>query len=246
MFEFWEGAHDLPVYSYLIRGIIVYLYIFIMIKILGQRTLGNIDPLDFLFGVVIGDILGEPLADGQIPLPGPLSAAALIAGIHFFLSHIALKMPKFRRVIENEPIVLIKNGKIFHDELRRMKITVESLMMDLRLQSAIDLSEVDYAVLESNGQISVIKHTKDDSTSPSDMGQFPKSKGYPAVLIQDGQVVEENLKRHKTKSWLQQQLQNHGLKEPSECFLFTLDEADNVYVSKKLSKEEQNQILGHS
>ncbi|WP_026689781.1 DUF421 domain-containing protein [Alteribacter aurantiacus] len=246
MFDFWQGASELPVYNYLIRAIIVYIYIFLLIKVLGQRSIGTINPLDFIFGVIIGDIVGEPLADGEIPLPGPLAAAAFISAIHLFLSWIALKMPRFRRVIEDEPIVLINKGKILHKELNRMKITVESLMMDLRLQNAIDLSEVDYAVLESNGQISVIKKTQFDAATPDDLGKMPISKGYPTVLIQDGHVIDANLSKLKSRSWLQEQLLKHGLKEPKECFLMTLDEAENVYVSKRLSDEDQSHILGNS
>ncbi|MBM7094307.1 MULTISPECIES: DUF421 domain-containing protein [Alteribacter] len=246
MFEFWQGASDLPVYHFLIRAIIVYIYIFILLKILGQRSIGTFDPLDFIFGIIIGDIVGEPLAAGDVPLPGPLAAAAFIAGIHLFLSWIALKLPRFRRVIEDEPLVLVKNGQIIHKELNRMKITVESLMMDLRLQNAIDLTEVDYAVLEPNGKISVIKKTMYDTASPADIGKAPESKGYPTVLISDGRVIDANLKKVKSRSWLQEQLIKHGLKEPKECFLLTLDEAENVYVSKRLSKEEQNHILGNS
>ncbi|TMW73329.1 DUF421 domain-containing protein [Alteribacter natronophilus] len=247
MLDFWQGAEELPIYGYLIRAAIVYTYIFILLKILGQRSISAINPLDFLFGVIIGDVVGEPLAAGDVPLPGPLAAAALIAGLHLFLSWIALKLPRFRRVIEDEPIVLIKNGKIIHEQLSKNKITVESLMMDLRLRSAIDLTEVDYAVLESNGQISVIKKSAKDSATAEDVGLSPPSKGYPTVLIEDGHVVETNLhNRTRSKKWLLDQLEKKGIKEPKDCFLMTLDEAGTVFISERLSEEQQNHILGNS
>ncbi|PYZ98136.1 DUF421 domain-containing protein [Alteribacter lacisalsi] len=246
MFEFWQGAEDLPIYGFLIRAAIVYAYIFLLVKILGQRSIGTINPLDFIFGIIIGDVVGEPLAAGDVPLPGPLAAAALIAGLHLFLSWISLKLPRLRRVIEDEPIVLIKNGTILHKELSKNKITIESLMMDLRLQSAIDLNEVDYAVLESNGQISVIKKSGKDPATAEDVGRQIPSKGYPTVLIEDGHVIDANLKRVRSKKWLHEQLEKHSLKEPKDCFLMTLDEAGTVFVSKKLTKEQQNHILGNS
>lgn len=238
MFEFWTGAENLPIYGFLIRALIVYFYMFITIKVLGQRSIGALNPLDFLFGVIIGDVLGEPLSSGEIALAGPLSAAALISSLHLSLSYIALKMPRFRRVIEDEPILLIEKGRILHKELTKSKVTVESLMMDLRLQGAIDLSAVDYAVLESNGQISIIKKSEYESLTPSDMLIQTPIKGYPTVLIQDGRIVAPNLKKVGTKAWLEEQLKKRGINHHSDCFLMTMDEGGQIYVSKMNNRKE--------
>lgn len=238
MFDFWTGAENLPIYGFLIRAFIVYVYIFLIIKILGQRSMVAINPLDFLFAVIIGDVVGEPLSSGDMPLAGPLSAAALISGLHLFLSYIALKLPRFRRVIEDEPIIIIEKGQILHHEMTKAKMTVESLMMDLRLQSAIDLSEIDYAILEANGQISVIKKSQYQSLTPNDMLKQTAPKGYPTVLIQDGQIIEKNLLKVGTRGWLEEQLQKHGISHHTDCFLMTMDESGQIYVSKKNHRQE--------
>ncbi|MFN7252799.1 MAG: DUF421 domain-containing protein [Anaerobacillus sp.] len=238
MFEFWTGADNLQIYNFVIRAFIVYTYVFIIIKVLGQRSMVAINPIDFLFAVIIGDVVGEPLADGSIDLSGPLAAAAVIAGLHLALSYIALKTPRFRRVIEDEPIIIIEKGKILHKELTKAKITVESLLMDMRLQDASDLNEVDYAVLESNGQISVIKKSQYQSLTPNDMLKQMPPKGYPTVLIQDGKIVEPNLKKVGTKGWLEEQLQKNGIRHHSDCFLMTMDEAGQIYVSEMNHREE--------
>ncbi|SDZ68190.1 Uncharacterized membrane protein YcaP, DUF421 family [Evansella caseinilytica] len=233
MFDFWTGAPDLPVYGFLIRAIIVYGYVFLLIKVLGQRSMTAINPIDFLFGVIIGDVVGEPLANGENPLGGPLAAAALIGGVHLFLSYISLKMPRFRRVLEDEPIMLIEKGHILHEEMAKAKLTVEGLLMDLRFNNAIDLTEVDYAMLESNGQISVIKKSRFDSLTPADMGQFPKSKGYPTVVIMDGHIIDANLKKVGDRAWLQNVLQQNGFNDAKDVFLMTADETKKVYLSGK-------------
>ncbi|MDQ0257534.1 uncharacterized membrane protein YcaP (DUF421 family) [Evansella vedderi] len=233
MLDFWHGAQDLPIYGFVLRAAIVYVYVFVLIKILGQRSMTTINPIDFLFGVIIGDVVGEPLADGEVPLAGPFAAAGFIGAIHLFLSYIALKMPRFRRVIEDEPIILIEKGRILHNELKKAKMTVESLLMDLRFKSAIDLTEVDYAILESNGQISVIKKSKFDSLTPSDMGQSPQSKGYPSVIIQDGHIIKANLDKFADEVWLKNTIKQHGYHRASEIFLMTLDGAGKVYISGK-------------
>jgi uncharacterized membrane protein YcaP (DUF421 family) len=138
-------------------------------------------------------------------------------------------------VIEDEPIILIKKGKILVNELKKTKVTVESLMMDLRLRDAADLNEVDYAVLESNGQISVIKKSNYEAVTPNTM-KLPVQppKGYPSVIILDGQVVSKNLKNTGgTLTWLQEQVRKKGFKKIEDVFLFTIDEGGEIFVSGK-------------
>ncbi|WP_096199618.1 DUF421 domain-containing protein [Bacillus sp. FJAT-45350] len=233
MFEFWTGAEDFPLYGFFIRAVIVYLYIFITVKVIGQRSMGTIDPLDFIFGVIIGDILGEPLHTGDLPLTGALISATVISTLHWGLCILALYTPRFRRVIEDEPIVLIEKGEILEKELKKAKITTESLMMDMRLKDASDLNEVDYAVLEMNGQISVIKKSKNQSLTPSDMKIPTPPKGYPTVLIQDGHIIEANLNKVGTLEWLQEQVMKLGCRNATEVFLLTMDEGGQMYISRK-------------
>ena len=210
LFDFWQGAESLPFLGFILRAAIVYLYIFLIVKILGQRSMSSIDALDFIFGVVIGDILGEPLSDGQIPLTGPVVAAAVIASLHLSFSYLALKTPRFRRVIEDEPIILMRHGTILHNELRKAKITLEAFMMDMRLNNISDLNEVDYAVLEMNGSISVIKKSIYDTVTLSDIQKTVPSKGYNSVLIEDGQIIDANVEKFGTLDWLRQLIHDHG------------------------------------
>ncbi len=192
-----------------------------------------VNPIDFLFGVIIGDVVGEPLADGETPLGGPLAAASLIGGTHLGLSYVALKLPRFRRVIEDEPLVLMEKGKILHNEMAKAKVTVEALLMDLRLNSSIDLNEVDYAVLEANGQISVIKKSQFDSLTPSDMNKVASDKGYPTVLVQDGRYIDANIKKVTTRSWVDSQIRKQNIRDVNDVFLMTLDNSGGVYISEK-------------
>jgi uncharacterized membrane protein YcaP (DUF421 family) len=235
MFEFWTGAENLSIGGFLIRGFIVYLYIFLTLKILGQRSLGAINPLDFLFGVLIGDILGEPLSTGDLPLAGPLAAASLVSLLHLSLSLISLRTPRLRRILEDEPLILIEKGKILNRELRRTKVTVESLLMDLRLNNASDITEVDYAILESNGRISVIKKSKYQNVQYQDLNLPDVStKGYSSVLVMDGEIVHKNLKKYGTVQWLKKQINKRGFKEINEIFLLTMDERGEIYTSRKM------------
>lgn len=232
MLSIWTGAEDLPLWGYMVRALIMYVYIFVVLKILGQRSIGTIHPLDFLFGVVIGDVIGNPLTQPETPLGGPLVAATVIAGLHLLLSYIALYTPYFRRIIEDEPIILIEHGRILPEQLKKTKITVESLLMDLRLNGAIDLTEVDYAILESNGKISVIKKSQYQSATVQDVKPVPPPpKGYPTVLIMDGRLIHANIKKVGTISWVMDLLRQRGFSSPKEVFLMTMDEGGKIYTS---------------
>lgn len=195
--------------------------------------MSSIDALDFIFGVVIGDILGEPLTDGELPLAGPVGAAAMTAGLHLSLSLFALKAPRFRRIIEDEPIILMKHGVILHKQLRKAKITLEAFLMDLRLKDANDLTEVDYAILEMNGSISVIKKSQYESVTPKDLQMDVSSKGYSSVLIEDGNIIDANVKKFGSLDWLREQVHKHGYKNPKEIFVMTIDETGQIYTSPK-------------
>ncbi|WP_216827846.1 DUF421 domain-containing protein [Alkalihalobacterium elongatum] len=240
MFEFWTGSPDLAVSGFLFRALIVYIYIFLMVKMLGQRSMNSINPIDFIFGVIIGDIVGEPLSSGDLPLGGPLAAAALIAGLHLALSVIALHTPRFRRVIEDEPIILVRHGKILKKEMKKAKVTIESLLMDLRLLEVSDLNEVDYAILEANGQISVIKKSQYQSITPEDMSIQTSQKGYPTVLIEDGHIILANVKKVGTVDWLREQVTKHGYGSYKDIFLMTMDEGGQIYISPQEGQEGVN------
>ncbi|MFA9557991.1 DUF421 domain-containing protein [Evansella sp. AB-rgal1] len=233
MFDFWTGAEDLPIYGFLVRATIIYTYVFLLVKILGQRSMGTISPIDFIFGVVIGDVIGEPLSSGDLPLAGPLAAASMIGFFHLALSYIALKTPRFRRVIEDEPLILMKDGKIMHKELTKAKVTIDSLLMDLRLQSASDFNEIDYAVLEANGQISVIKKSEFQSITPNDMNKSTNPKGYPTILIEDGRIIHANVKKVGSLQWLSNQMKKLGITDHKDVFLLSMDEGGQFYYSMK-------------
>ncbi|WP_018922420.1 DUF421 domain-containing protein [Salsuginibacillus kocurii] len=233
--EFWQGAEELAVWGYVVRAIIVYVYIFFLVKVLGQRSMGSIDPLDFIFGVIIGDVVGEPLSSGDLPLGGPLAAATLIGAAHWSLSVLSLHMPRFRRIVEDEPLMIIEKGQILHDEMRKAKMTMESLLMDLRNQGASDLNEIDYAILEPAGSISVIKKSRFEPVTLADQKQHADDKGFPSVWIEDGHLITANItKKMKVEDFLEQ-LNRKGYQNVKSIFLLTVNEKNEWYVSEKIS-----------
>ncbi|QDI90123.1 DUF421 domain-containing protein [Salicibibacter halophilus] len=230
----WMGSQDLPFYSFIVRAILVYIYIFLMVKVIGQRSMANIDPLDFIFGVIIGDVVGETVSSGEEELTGPFAGAAMIAFLHWLLSYAGLKWPRFRRVIEDEPFIIIEKGRILDHMLKRTNITIEQLLMELRQHDTSDLNEIDYAVLEPNGNISVIKRSPFNAATAYDIGLTPQNRGYPKVVISDGKVVPENMEKIMTRAELEKGIIDHGYNAVEEIFLLTVNEADEWYVTPRL------------
>ncbi|MBM7632695.1 DUF421 domain-containing protein [Geomicrobium sediminis] len=232
--ELWEGSSSLPLYGFAVRALIVYVYIFTMIKLLGQRSMATVDPLDFIFGVVIGDILGEPLATGDSELGGPFLAAATIGALHWSLSYIALKLPKkSRRFLEDEPYILASNG-VFHEKiLRKANMTIEQVLMELRQASSSDLNEIDTVVLEQNGKVSVIKKARFDQLTPDDMNISTNDKGYASVIISDGTLKKKNLPEHLSEEKFYKQLKKRGYDSADNIFLLTINRNNEWYISPK-------------
>ncbi|MBB6449201.1 uncharacterized membrane protein YcaP (DUF421 family) [Geomicrobium halophilum] len=232
--DIWTGAEQLPIYGFLVRALVVYVYIFIMVKIIGQRSMANIDPLDFIFGIVIGDILGETVSSGDTDIGGPFAGAAVIAFMHWFLTYVGLKLPLFRRVIENEPFIIIEKGQILDDMLKKCNVTIEQLLMELRQNDASNLNEIDYAVLEPNGQVSVIKKAPYNAATAQDIGLNPQNTGYPSVIIADGQLISKNMKKIMTRQELEKGLKAQGYTSIEDIFLLTVNNAGEWYLSPRL------------
>ncbi|AXF55021.1 DUF421 domain-containing protein [Salicibibacter kimchii] len=232
--DIWMGSNDLPFYGFIVRAIFVYLYIFLMVKVIGQRSMANIDPLDFIFGVIIGDVIGETVSSGDEELTGPVAGAAVIAFLHWLFSFASLKLPRFRRLVEDEPFIIIEKGQILDHVLTRTGMTIEQLLMELRQHDASDLNEIDYAVLEPNGNISVIKRSPFNAATAYDVGLSPQNRGYPKVIISDGKVVPENMEKIMTHAELEKGIMDHGYNAVEDIFLMTVNEVDEWYISPRL------------
>ncbi len=148
-----------------------------------------------------------------------------------------LKNPKFGRIIQGEPIVLIKNGKILEDTMRKVRINLDDLLMGLRRNKLPNLSDVEFAILEPNGKISVIPKSQARPVRPQDLKIDTQYEGLPVMVIEDGNILEDNLEENNLDSkWLEKELKRQGIHDVNEVFAATLDTQGRLFVSKKLDK----------
>ena len=145
---------------------------------------------------------------------------------------LSLKSRYFAKFIEGEPTFVIMNGKILEKFMRGMRYRLEDLLEQLRLKDVFDLSEIEFAVLEKNGSLSVLKKSQNQPVTPKDLNLPTEYKGISSVLIYDGAIMKQNLRRmNLEQSWLENELNKQGIKEVSAVFLASLETSGNLYVN---------------
>jgi len=217
----------------IVRAIISFFSLLIFARILGKEQISQLTFFDYILGITIGSIASELTVDlSSRAWPhwvGLLTWAALV----YLMEVITLKSRYLAKYIEGEPTIVIMNGKIMENVLRKMKFRVTDILELLRNQGVFNLNEVDYAIIESNGKLSVLKKPEYLPLTPKDMNIPVKATGISTELIYDGVIVEQNLRQmNKDVKWLKDQLKKHGIKDVSEVFLATLNDAGDLYIDK--------------
>lgn len=216
-----------------VRAIISFFSLLIFAKILGKEQISQLTFFDYILGITIGSIASEATVDlssrSWPHFVGLLSWAVLA----YLMQYISLKWRYAAKVVEGEPVIVIMNGKIMDNVLKKMKLRASDILELLRNQGIFDPNEVDYAILEPNGSLSVLKKPEYLPLIRKDMNIEVKPTGICTELIYDGKLIEQNLQQmHKDKKWLMNQLKSYGIKDVSEAFLVTLNDAGSLYVDK--------------
>lgn len=216
-----------------IRSVISFFTILIFAKILGKQQISQLTFFDYVLGITIGSIAAELTTDLSNRAWPQWVGLLCWAILGYLMEYITMKWRYAAKYIEGEPTIVIMNGKIMEDALRKMRFRVSDIMELLRNKDVFDLNEVDFAIIEPNGQLSVLKKPECLPLTAKDMKINKKSSGISTELIYDGILIEENLHQlNKNKAWLMKQLKAQGIKDISEVFLATLNPAGSFYVDK--------------
>lgn len=222
--------------SYL-RTIVLYLILILVVRVMGKRQIGEMEPAEFVVTMLIANLAAIPMQDVGIPLLSGLVPIITVLGVELILAVLSMRFLRFRRLLCGKPVVLIENGKILQDNLSRTRVTLDELTEHLRGKGILDLSTVKYAILETNGQLSVFPYAKDAPASARDAGIKAKEVFLPYTIISDGHVLGENLRLSgRDESWLEQELKRRN-RTPEEVYLLTVEETGKVYyVGKEQGK----------
>ncbi len=216
-----------------VRAVISFFTLLIFAKILGKQQISQLAFFDYVLGITIGSIAAELTIDLSSRAWPHWVGLLTWAILGYLMEWITLKWRYAAKYIEGEPAIIIMNGKIMENVLRKMRFTVSDVMELLRNKDIFDLSQVDFAILESNGQLSVLRKPEYEPLTAKDMKISKKPSGISTELIYDGILIEENLRQlNKDTKWLMKQLKAQGIKDISEVFLATLNPAGSFYVDK--------------
>lgn len=222
----------------LIRTVVLYLFIILGLRLLGKRQLGELEPSELTLALIIADLASVPMQDNGIPLLAGLIPILVLLCVATILSVLSARSIRFRALLCGRPSIVVENGMVLEQELRKNRLTVDELMEELRIQGCPDFRDVKFAVLETNGILSVIPYAAQKPVTAAQMGQNPEEPGLSVILISDGRVLGNNLKlRGYEDVWLQNQLTAHGLKSPRQVFLLTVDELGHTYCVPKGAKK---------
>ena len=217
-----------------LRTIILYAFIIAGIRLMGKRQVGELEPSELVLALLIADLAAVPMQDFGIPLLTGLIPILTLLCLTMALSVLTMKSVRFRAVLCARPSVIVENGKLRQREMQKNRFTLDELMEELRMKGITDLSTVKYAILETNGQISVLPYAAQQPVTAQQMGLNPQEPGLPMVLINDGRVIDRALhSRGLNEEWLEKQLRQHHVKRTEDVFLLTVDEENTVYRARK-------------
>lgn len=216
------------------RTLILYLLIIIGIRLMGKRQVGELEPSELVLALIIADLAAVPMQDFGIPLLAGVIPIFTLLCVTMILSVLTMKSIRFRALICGRPSVIVADGKLRQREMNRNRFTLDELMEELRMQGVADLTTVKYAILETNGRVSVLLKAEEMPVTAGQMELHPQEPGLPVILINDGRLITHNLKgRGLDDVWLKKQLEAHHVRRPDQVFLLTVDENGTVYFVPK-------------
>ena len=213
---------------YYLRTALLYLVLIAGVRLMGKRQVGQMEPSEFVVTMLVANLASIPMQDEGIPLFSGVIPILTVLGAELVLSCACMGSIRLRRLLCGKPVILIENGHILQENLRRTRITADELTGHLRLKQVLDLNTVQYAILETNGDLSVFLYPAHQPATAKEAGIHPQNQALPVTIIDDGRLLRKNLNlAKKDESWVDRVLKSHN-STPEETFLLTVDAADKI------------------
>ena len=215
------------------RSIILYVIVLIVMRLMGKREIGQLQPFELAISIMIADLATIPMAETGIPIFNGIVPILGLLIMHLMISIINMKSFKAREIICGKPTILIYRGKIDEKALKKERFTINELQERLRGNNIVNLGDVEYAILETSGDVTVIQKPEKRGTIPEDFDIKPEYEGIPYDLVIDGKVMEKNLQAiGKDYKWLKNQVEKFKIK-PEEALVVTIDGKGQIFCQKK-------------
>lgn len=215
------------------RTAFLYLVLILSIRMMGKRQIGQMEASEFVVTMLVANLASIPMQDAAIPLYSGLLPILVVLGMELTLSGLILRSVLIRRFFCGKPVVLIDNGKVLLENLRRTRVTLDELTGHLRQKDVLDIRTVQFAILETDGSLSVFPFPKERPASAKEAGIQVKKQYLPITVVEDGYVSKENLKKAgKDERWIEKILQQHQATR-QETLLLMVDSSDHVIFLRK-------------
>ena len=216
-----------------LRTVFLYSAVLFLMRLMGKREIGQLSLFDLVVAIMIAELAAIPMEDTSIPLHIGLVPIATLVGAEILLAFVALKSQKARAIIEGTPSIVLENGKLLSEEMKRLRYSVTDFVSQIREQGISNIEDVEYAILETNGKLSVILKAECRPVIPSDLGIKPSYEGLPTPLVLDGVVQHVGLKRiKKDEKWLSDVITKYGYRI-EEVLFAQQDSRGSIYVCPK-------------
>lgn len=221
-----------------VRSIIIYVIVLIVMRVMGKREIGQMQPFELAISIMIADLASIPMADIGIPIFNGIIPILGLLVMHLIISVLNIKSSKMREIICGKPTILIYQGRIDELKMKKERFTLNELEEKLRSNNVMDIGDVEFAILETSGDISVIQKPNKRTTTPEDFNIMPDYEGIAYNLVVDGRVMTENLKKiGKNYDWLRRQTQKFQMM-PEEALIVTINGKGSMFCQKKLTEKE--------
>jgi len=224
----------------LIRTLILYIVVVFILRLMGKRQIGQLQPSELVVAMMLSELASIPMENVGTPLLVGIIPILTLFVAETFFSFLTLKSGRIRNLLSGTPTILIEKGKIIEHELERLRYNIDDLLEELRTCGYANISDVEYAIIESNGNLSVLPKSNKRPVTPEDLSLKPAYEGLPRLLIADGIINKKTLsKSGLSLEWLLEKLKEYDIYATEDVFLATIDSAGQLFVQKKETKKKR-------
>lgn len=211
-----------------IRSIILYTAVLISMRIMGKGEIAEMNCFDLVITLLIAEVASLPMENNDIPMINGIAALTGLVAMQTIVSFLSLKFRSISTILSGKPSILINKGQIDYKELKKERVSINELLEQLRIQGYFNIKYIQYAILETDGSLSIVPTSNYNSTPPREYNRIP------TPLILDGKIIKENLKKvKKDESWLMGVLRSYNINKAKDVLICILDEYDKIVLQRK-------------
>lgn len=220
-----------------IRTIIIYIFVIAVIRIMGKRQIGELEPSELVVTIIISEVAAMPIQDSSVPIASAIIAIVILLILEIAISFIAYKNRSFRKLLYGTPSILYERGKINQKEMERQRFNVNDLMEIIRNNGVASLDEVDFVIVETNGNVSVLPNAQNKPITTGDMNIPSQQTEISYVVVDNGKINTNNLKKvGYNEKWLKGRLKENSVKSVEDIYCMGADRNGKSFIIKKEAK----------